>query len=103
MTKYDYAFDESGHVYTVIKEEKIKEEKTGADLGKLGLVIENYLVTWDQGTLFSITDIGGHGSSHVQTVRADEKLIHYLADDCLTASKMQAALLQVWEDWNYGV
>jgi hypothetical protein len=73
------------------------------DIGKLALLIDSYLVTWDHGTLFSITDIGGHGSSHVQTVRADEKLIHYLADNCLTASKMQAALLQVWEEWNYGV
>ena len=103
MTKYDYAFDESGHIYHVIKKEKIKEEKTEADLGQLALLIDSYLVTWDQGTIFNITDISGHGSSHVQTVRADEKLIHYLADDCLTASKMQAALLQVWEDWNYGV
>tara|TARA_R100001198_G_scaffold81358_1_gene54204 strand:- start:285 stop:515 length:231 start_codon:yes stop_codon:yes gene_type:complete len=73
------------------------------DIGKLALLIDSYLVTWDQGTLFSITDIGGHGSSHVQTVRADERLIHYLADDSLTASKIQAALLKIWEDWNYGV
>ena len=73
------------------------------DIGELALLIDSYLVTWDQGTLFSISDISGHGSSHVQTVRADKKLIHYLADDCLTASKIQAALLQVWEDWNYGV
>ena len=73
------------------------------DLGQLALVIQNYIVTWDQGTLFNITDFGGHGSSHVQTVRADERLIHYLADDSLTASKIQAALLQVWEDYNYGV
>ena len=73
------------------------------DFGQLELQIDSYLVTWDQGTLFSITDIVGHGSSHVQTVRADEKLIHYLADNSLTASKMQAALLQVWEEWNYGV
>ena len=68
------------------------------DIGKLALLIDSYLVTWDQGTLFSITDIGGHGSSHVQTVRADERLIHYLADDSLTASKIQAALLKIWED-----
>tara|TARA_A100001515_G_scaffold141845_1_gene139424 strand:+ start:264 stop:494 length:231 start_codon:yes stop_codon:yes gene_type:complete len=73
------------------------------DLGQLALVIQNYIVTWDQGTIFNITDINGHGSSHVQTVRADERILYYLADGCLTATKIQAALLQVWEDWNYGV
>ena len=76
---------------------------TAPDFGKLALVIDNYIVSWDQGTMFDISWIGGHGSKHIKKVRADERLIHYLADDSLTASKIQAALLQVWEDYNYGV
>ena len=34
---------------------------TAPDFGELALVIDNYIVSWDQGTLFDISWIGGHG------------------------------------------
>ena len=39
---------------------------TAPDFGELALVIDNYIVSWDQGTMFDISWIGGHGSKHIK-------------------------------------